>query len=189
VSKLIEDTAYHEAGHAVMAFIVRKKFRHVTIQSGEDQEGAILIKRPKVGHRQKHTDAELHAIANHLERHILILVAGYIASGLFYIKTDAEFQTIERTRAIHAGIESDYQIAHQYASRILRSRMTRKLSAGRTSREIINALEARADTILSRPEVWLGVQALADALLLKTTLRYREARQVFARAAEGGAAK
>jgi hypothetical protein len=43
----LEDTAHHEAGHAVAAVEFRKPFRYVTIEPGEDSLGHVMFSKFK----------------------------------------------------------------------------------------------------------------------------------------------
>jgi hypothetical protein len=44
MNRRLEDTAHHEAGHAVAAVEFRRPFRYVTIESGDDSLGHVMFR-------------------------------------------------------------------------------------------------------------------------------------------------
>ena len=78
--KKLEKTAYHEAGHAVAAFLLRKRFSYVTIESGEDSLGHIILKRFRDSF-QPDVD-EISKIRRPLEKDIMISLAGNAADKI-----------------------------------------------------------------------------------------------------------
>jgi ATP-dependent Zn protease len=70
-------TAYHEAGHAVMATILGRNIQKVTIKAGQIQTGGIRLGACElaIGRRRSSHDA--------LEDEVLILLAGMVAEAKF----------------------------------------------------------------------------------------------------------
>lgn len=67
-------TAYHEAGHAVMAMFLERSIRKVTIKSGRSPSGENRLGACEVGKgRSKHL----------IEDEVLILLAGMVAEARF----------------------------------------------------------------------------------------------------------
>jgi hypothetical protein len=99
----IRATAYHEAGHAVIAWHFHLRFKHVTINPGSDSLGHVLLGHPKWF---RPDIASSDRIRIHAERHIIVDLAGQIAEEKFLGK---------RPRY---GMQSDNQNAVGLAFRI-----------------------------------------------------------------------
>lgn len=67
-TKQLISTAYHEAGHAVVATLLGFQFQHVTIAPDEDYLGSVLYERYtmflNVGHRAYAKDLRDYLVAN-----------------------------------------------------------------------------------------------------------------------------
>jgi hypothetical protein len=188
----LEETAIHEAGHAAMAFIVRKKFRYVTIEEDENCWGHVLLNQSGLGavRRQvyvskrnrvyrRRTDAETMDVGNHLERFIAINVAG-LQAVLFFYESDGREPTQEEAIRLLTSQLSDHLVALEHAETLVARKMTQRVSAGcSTALQIVMDMEDHAHEVLTHPQVWAGVRALADALLAQQTIKYQAARQIF----------
>jgi hypothetical protein len=71
IAKHLEAAAHHEAGHAVVAWKLGIKFRHVTIKADHDSLGHVLFQRMTSNNRLQ------------IERHIIIDFAGQLAEARF----------------------------------------------------------------------------------------------------------
>jgi hypothetical protein len=78
-----EGTAYHEAGHAVMAFLLGVRVGKVTILPGKDYAGAAAIDERLVRFKYGEIDTSSQKRRNDLEKNCLILLAGPIAQHTF----------------------------------------------------------------------------------------------------------
>ena len=204
---LTKEYAYHEAGHVGMALVMRKKFSYVTIEPGKDSRGFVMMSADRTGtHRQlfvaakggayrERTSEELRDEGDNIERRILVLVAGYVSSRILYHGDAARDDDAQRERfQRHSeGASDDYQTAYRFAEVLIEPCHRRRFSAGYNEPEmIVYALESHAYVVLKHPQVWAGVQRLAELLLQKPRIGYKEARSVFIAAywaAEDPAAK
>jgi len=106
--KELEKTAYHEAGHAVAAFEMKRSFRHVTIEPDEESLGHIMFTKFRDSFRP---DIDSYSkIRNPLEKAIITALAGPIAEQIFS----------GRKNLIGAG--GDFHNASEYADYLCGSR-------------------------------------------------------------------
>jgi hypothetical protein len=181
-----------------MALIARKKFSYVTIEPGDDHGGLVMLSADRTGKRRQifvatkksgvyraKTAEELRDEGHSIERYILILVSGYVASRILYEADEARVgeASWERFTRHADGASGDYKAAYRYASELVEPCHTRKLSAGHNEPEtIVSALEKHAYLTLKHPQIWAGVQEMAGLLLQKPRIGYKEARRVFSAA-------
>lgn len=150
--------AYHEAGHAVMAYEQRLRIREVSIlpeatSAGHvDRIAAIIGERPDIG---RVTDR----VRMKVERDVLVALAGATA------------QRIRNPRSVRAWHgESDRAVAEGLLAHI--SPDFEELVA------YLNLLDIRARVQLEHFLTWPAVEALAAALLERKVLTGTEARRV-----------
>ncbi len=149
-------TAYHEAGHAVASYLVRKKFRYVTIRSNGEYEGFMR-------HDQR-IDAslidgeELSRTRASIEKDMMVSLAGGAAVFLLTGKHD------------YIGKWADDHKAMDLAENVCRS--SRECAA------YINWLYIRCESMLRSRANWHAVESLAEELLLQETLSYRKAVEI-----------
>lgn len=155
----IERTAYHEAGHAVMSYLLGRRFRHVTIIPSKDAHGHIAH-RPWLA--QTYQDIETtrdrlgdHRIRMRLEREIIISLVGFIADEHFSGKRD------------YVGARGDSEMATHLAIRLCDS--------GPSAKAYLHWLVIRAREAITNELNWKGVEALAAALLQRKRIKGREA--------------
>src|SRR5687768_10085396 len=103
-------TAYHEAGHAIAAWHLDLKFKHVTIIPEEESLGHLLHSKPPKWFRPDIEDTD--RIRMRGERHIIVSLAGQIAEAKY------------RGRRPSWGMDGDNQIAVDMASRFCGSEHT-----------------------------------------------------------------
>lgn len=163
---LLEATAYHEAGHAVVAWRIGMKFRRVTIEPDGGSLGHMLhAKHPKWFNPEVEFSDRIRL---RCESHIIVSYAGQLAQARF------------RGRRPRWGMESDNHWANEMASRLMSQQMIRG------SNETFVAFQKfcwqrSLDTVNER---WLEIGELATALLERKTLSYDEALKVILGARE-----
>jgi ATP-dependent Zn protease len=149
-------TAFHEAGHAVAAYLLRKKFRYVTIRPNEVFDGYVRHEKP----RDPLEDGlgELRNKRSSRERDILTSLAGGVAT---FIVTGKH----ERT-----GSYGDLQHALDLAEDICGSR--------EECDAYIHWLSIRCEGMLRSPANRFALEALAGELLRQEKVSYRRAREI-----------
>lgn len=154
----IKRTAYHEAGHAVMASILRLRCKEISIIPDEDYlgrfiRGAVRNIDPECESNQK-TRSEL-------ERLTMQVLAGNVAEHLL------------TGRKCRVGSGDDYHKAVNYLSYVA------------SDEEIPHYLEAlwyRTKAKLSVDHQWLAVQRLAEELLKKRRLKSKRIKEIIRQA-------
>lgn len=159
-TKREEATAYHEAGHAVVAAAVRYPFLSVTITPTADALGH--IQHPAWGDNIRPDITMDGNTKNLLEKAILTLLAGRWAEKRF------------AGRWNNVGAASDFHEAVNLASYIY--------AGGKVLQTYINWMDARVEVMVDNRLNWAAIKALAAALLVKRRIGYREARKIIAEA-------
>lgn len=156
----LESTAYHEAGHAVMFLEARRRFKYVTII---EPEGAVGHIQWNLGVAKPESLIDSAARFN-IERIIVALLAGPAAE--------------ERYSGKHrwVGARCDLERATDFAM----SLYPHEAVASR----YLEYLVERAKWEVSRPINWLGIEAIANALLEKRTLTYGQVCSIIRRGHE-----
>ncbi len=149
-------TAYHEAGHAVMAFSLGRPIQKVTIAPGKLQTGGVRLGACEMQKgRNKPTD-------DWLEDEVLILLAGMVA----------ESHLTEQYNPL--GASQDLRAVE----RLLASRAKNEKAMLRLHRRMLDKTEhILGDSIHSR-----AVQLVAEELLSKVTISGRAVRHFFQQA-------
>jgi hypothetical protein len=127
--------AFHEAGHAAVAFICRVPFSEIWIAPTEDTKGWTGTPDPPA-------DCTAEAHRRLIERHILVLLAGRVAE-IWCGAAGAPFSFIDRSEAMELCCKLH---GEQYAS-------------------ALSVLRARVEEWFRAPGVWEAVETLADALM------------------------
>jgi hypothetical protein len=162
ITKKLESTAYHEAGHAVMAYHVRRRFKYVTIEQEEDSLGHILLSRwPKGIEPGIDSGAR---VENYLKNSILIDLAGHAAERLF------------KGRNNWVGSRQDVQTAVEFADYVCGS--------NEESQAYVKWLFIKARNIIRLEPYWDSIKALAKELLIKKKIGYMAARKIIKDASE-----
>ncbi len=162
--------AYHEAGHAVVAYDQGVRVHGISIVPDEGRMGHIAIDtlllnrlaptfRFNKGARNRFT----------MERHVMVLQGGHAAIRRLDPAKKALAETVN-------GEGSDQNIAIT---------LVKAFAAGDLEAEkYYEWLDARTEGILANPMRWFQVQALAEALLEDEQLGARKVRMVIREAGE-----
>ena len=154
--KSVEKTAYHEAGHAVAAFHMRRSFRYVTIEPDEESLGHVMYTkfsdsfRPDIDSDRK--------IRKPLEKAIITAFAGPIAEQIF------------SGRKNPIGASRDFHSASDYVSYLCVS--------SEESEAYINWLWIKTKKMIMNPTKWCSVKRLAEELLDCRRIGYVKARKI-----------
>jgi ATP-dependent Zn protease len=146
-------TAYHEAGHAVMALILGRPIQKVTIAPsqlplGSTRLGACEMKKG----RSKSTQ-------DWLEDDVLILLAGMVAES----QLTGRYCELGATSDLHA------------ARRLLSNRATNQKQLERQERRAVDKVEH----LLSEPAHLQAIEQIAMELVQLTTISGRQVRHMF----------
>jgi len=156
----LKATAYHEAGHAVMALFLGRPIDKVTISPGKS---AIGVERLGACHMKKGRGK---GSKDWLEDEVMILLAGMVA----------ESQITGQYCA--AGAAQDLR----FVRRFLQSRAEGERQVERLERRLLSKTENH----LSDRALWSAIEKIAAELLKNQTISGRSARHLFdeARVAE-----
>lgn len=158
----LESTAYHEAGHAVIAMHFRRAIRYVTIEATDTSYGHVLkTPMPPSFDPQNEIDART---MRRIEAEILVSLAGLAAESRF---------TGRRNLRAASG---DYRFAVEMAAYAY--------NFGPVAGKYVEFLEARAMQLMAGPAVWVKVEAMAKALLAHKRLDAKQARAIYAGAVQ-----
>jgi len=156
-----EQTAYHEAGHAVAMLLNRYRFQHVTITPTDDYQGAVT----RLPYSEKIAEMiECDQYSTRARRWIEDrIIEGYAGATAVLRKWDDTYPEEDGTGQDHADI-ADWALS---------------MSASDDEATAYLAwLRQRAINLWNAEHRWCQVEALATALLERNDLRYREARQI-----------
>lgn len=156
----LERTAYHEAGHAVAAFLMRRRVLSVTIVPDEDA-GSLGHNRygvlPNI-----HPDYEIDSrTVRVIEREIVVSLAGWAA--------EARLDASARREASYLG-DDDWHKAYDLATYVTGS--PEEMEA------YVNWLWVRAKYMIALPPQWAAVKGLASDLLERRRIGGRRVREV-----------
>jgi hypothetical protein len=161
---MTEATAYHEAGHAVVACQLQSAFTTVSVEPDEDSLGRLLHAQavPKAEWFHPEEGAINPRTRSWLEQRILIALAGPEAEMRFTGGTTYE-----------DGADSDMRAAINF---------TEPLSApGAELDAFVEWLRCRTANTVADPSNWVAIQNVAAALLASGTLTSRQVRTIVRR--------
>lgn len=154
----MEETAYHESGHAFMAAFLGGEVRSLTIEPDRD-DGPARFGDVQIGWRRHGM-----SVKEFQNKLVLVALAGPIA------------ETIYRGEPLHPGFvpewADDWQRAWEAAELILPDECLRLAFLEETARQLHGRL--------SRDEHWAAIAALADELLAHETLDAEQIQEVLA---------
>lgn len=155
----LERIAYHEAGHVVMAYVLRQKFHFITIDPEKlDENTGGLV---RLVHSNKHLETiKFGGFGSWAltEKQIKITLGGEVASGLFVGRKSWKLaeDDVQACLSLTEKQCGDEEEANAYLNWLL--------------------LSVRNE--LNLPDNWVRVRAVAEALMEKKTLNYRKAREI-----------
>lgn len=151
-----EVSAYHEAGHAIMAIYVGAQIRSVTIDpdwdDGPERHADIQVAWPL----DRFTEKELH------QKSVLVALAGPVA------------EMIHRGETYHPGLvaewAADWQLAWEASSNLVPIERERLSYLEQVTVELYR--------ILDREDYWAALAAIVDNLLAHETLEGEEVEDI-----------
>jgi len=149
-------TAYHEAGHAVMAVSVGRSIQKVTIAPGKLSTGGMRLGICEI---QK---GRAKASRDSLEDDVLILLAGMVAEARF------------TGQYCPRGAAQDLQAAR----RLLATRAGRERQVERLERRLLD----KTEHLLNDPAHVAAMESVVAELVQKTTISGRAVRHFFSQA-------
>ena len=157
-SRKLQATAYHEAGHAVVALLLGMRLRSVTILFDEEHHNKGLCScEPEKG-LDRVDEWPLPRREAWANRRITFVIAGPIAEKRFTNRTN------------RAGSSADFDEAVRIAEKV-------SLSDREAERQI-DWLWERANNLLAVKETWKAVEEVAAALLAQQTLTGRAVKKI-----------
>jgi ATP-dependent Zn protease len=166
MSRRLKATAYHEAGHAVMAIHLKRAIRYVTIEPTDDSLGHILnTPMPKFDPDDEIEPKDFRLV----EREILVCLAGGAA----------EYRLTGRRN--HRGAAGDDRNALDLASAVYGS--------DDVAAKYLEFMYARVRQLIESPPLWIRVEGLAAALLTHKRLNARQAKDAYIEALQQEAAR
>jgi hypothetical protein len=157
-TKELVATAYHEAGHAVVAILNHRRFRHVTIEPGERTLGHVLF----VKWRGRKPDASCDAgTTRRTEVAVLCTCAGPAAEARL------------RGRRNRIGAEGDDRHSASMAASLCGSM--------EETCALLKLLSIRAKQEIELPWVWRAIEGLAAQLLVRRRIGYATAKNIVRR--------
>lgn len=163
--KLRKKIAYHEAGHAVAAYLLCVRFNHVSIVP-EGGRGGHLAHSRSVLHEEDWCSCPDSRSRHRTEREIMVHLAGTVVDEIL------------DNQDMYNGANADLVWAQKLSEN----------AAEALSQEVTDAymkwLWLRVGAYLQLPWNWAAVEAIADALVEHGQLGYRRARDVIRQAVE-----
>ena len=156
----LKHTAYHEAGHVVAAYTVRRAFKSVSIVEEEHSLGRVLFSNFEDAFFESLSlDSSGNLVTRcKLEKEVIVFYGGTAAVDLLTGELDVE--------------KSEHDLT------CVRELLTRASGDGDEAETYSNWLYARTKAMLCLPHLWHAVEAVAAALLENQTLSYRAARKI-----------
>lgn len=155
----IEATSYHEAGHAVTAYLLQIPMWNVSIEADKDYLGYVLLKYPKWFQPDIDNDTRTH---NFIKKRIMVALAGREAEKIF------------TGRYNNVGAESDLGKVRELAMRII--------SDPKEIEAYIKWLRLSTQNFIKVPYRWYLIETLAKELVNKKHLKRKEVKELINRA-------
>ena len=154
-----ERISYHEAGHAVAAFVLRMRFTHLSIIPDEDSIGHTMTSKL----RDFQPDvARTRAGRDRYERYAMVSLAGLVA----------ERMRVGRVRCMtnHPDVVQAFDLCGNTCG------------SDEETQACANWLWERTKNLMKSERQWAAVEALATQLRVRRYIGEREARQIIKRA-------
>ncbi|MGI9472910.1 MAG: cell division protein FtsH [Rubripirellula sp.] len=155
-SQQLESTAYHEAGHAVMALSLGREVHRVTIEPGKSQFGEVRLGTCQLGKGRSKSSKDT------IEDEVLILLAGMVAEARF----TGEY--------CHQGARQDIRMA----ARLLQTRAGSERQLERLQRRLLN----KTEHVLHEDAHVSAIEWIASELMQRQTVSGRTVRHYFKQA-------
>lgn len=146
-------TAYHEAGHAVIALALGRPLHRVTIVPGKTHSGVETLGQCQV------KKGRFRPSKDELEDEMIILFAGMVAEARY------------TKRYCESGAAQDLRAIRRFAL----SRAGGERQVARLERRMLD----KTEYLLSDTNYWLAVQRIVAQLLEFNTISGRAARHIF----------
>jgi len=162
----LESTAYHEAGHAVAAFMHDIRFRHVSIVPSNDGESLGRLLCNSLGRRFR-PDLELTPATRwRLERHVLMDLTGPAAETKFTGQRNNRGAVGDMSGAtdLASYLHFDVKVVDAY----------------------LTYMQYRAKAFVEWNTAWMGIESLAKELLEKRHVPERGALEAIRRGMDKG---
>jgi hypothetical protein len=154
-----ERISYHEAGHAVAAFVMRMRFTHLSIIPDEDSMGHTMTSKL----RDFQPDmARSRAGRDRYERYAIVSLAGLVAERLRVGRV--------RYRINHPDVVQAFDLC------------SNTCGSDEETGACINWLWERTKNLMKSGRQWAAVEALAKQLRIRRYIGEREARQIIRQA-------
>jgi ATP-dependent Zn protease len=154
ITDMLHVTAYHEAGHAVVAFIERVAIHSITIDACRDYAGRVIRANPYQGIKPN-IDNTLRS-RNRVRAVVRVLLAGFMAQKM--------------------KDPNSYRSHHDKTDRQTATDLIRLIASPKTPDASLKVLGLDVkDTLTAQ---WYRVEALAQELLKQRTLSQKEVRKV-----------
>lgn len=157
--KRLEETAYHEAGHAALHIFYGHRFGPVSIKPKDDSDGRVI--GPRISSSDAYEIQDNPRKAIRFLEHLEVLHAGYLAAH------------IKAGRASRIGASGDRGTMYS----ILSSWCLDRAEDGPEARALWNWTKIRAEHILR--DIWPAVEAIAAELLEKQEITGRRAGELY----------
>lgn len=162
VNKALMANAFHEAGHAVMAYVLRMPITKVTIKETDKYSGLTTMKNIL---RDKNLDDYTYPNFIDLEKEVLCSLAGYYAERSCPEKRTKKYDTQEDYGDL---AQEDYRDVIDLISIIT-------LDSKRIEK-IIKLFEFKCDMIINCSDISAAIEELANLLYDKETISGKEAK-------------
>ncbi len=164
--------AFHEAGHAALHILLGRRFRYVTIVPDPEQ-GTLGHVRGYTSPPRFRPDIEVTVRGERYLRDVIMgLLAGELADQRHCGRTGSGSVTVEVAPYGTVIVDGDEHHAVDLASYVTDE-------DDDELEHYLAWLNAKTKNLLARPEVWAGVESLANALLDRHRLKYAEASDVY----------
>jgi hypothetical protein len=147
--------AYHEAGHALVCYLMNRHFNTLSICDGEHSHDLIPSKKWEAFTPEKCADL---AIRDRVERNILALFAGDMAQEILTGKSVARRES------------SNYHHISELGACVM--------DTGEVLNAYLHYMALRTRHLIMLPQNWDAIQILADALIKRRRLDYAAACRI-----------